>query len=313
MRTRGCIGADLRDLSLAFLLLVHKNPEQVNEFVHQICQERRANVFIHVDEKCPDSIVQAIAVRPGVTVLQNRVCVTWGDFSMIDATLLLLRAARASGKNYDFVSLNSGQDLLVRAGLHEHLARNAGAIYMASRRISENDSQNNAWAVSWPKVARNIYEFPYHPFRLMRAGMRALYARGLNIRPNSLELPHGWGFYRGSQWMCLPGDVADYVLNYVDSHPDYCDLLRESLVPDEFFFTTLIMNSPHAHRAAGHNLTYLNFRQTRTERNHPIRLTIHDIAKIESSGRFFARKFDEKCDSDVIRYFRTSARSVLDA
>jgi hypothetical protein len=248
-------------------------------------------------------MVQAIEMPPGVTVLQNRVCVTWGDFSMVDATLLLLRAARASGEKYDFASLHSGQDLLVRAGLHEYLQRNVGAIYMASRKIAESDPQNNAWTVSWPKIARNTYEFPYHPFRLMRAGLRALYARGLNIRQNSLGLPTGWEFYRGSQWMCLPRDVVEYILNYVDGYPEYCDLFRNSLVPDEFFFTTLIMNSPHAYRVAGYNLTHVKFGQVRSEKNHPTRLTVHNIEEIESSGRFFARKFDERSDSDVIRYF----------
>src|ERR1039458_1126752 len=111
-------------LRVAHILLAHKNLEQVNAFVRQIESDGCSDVYIHADAKCPDLTVRAIVTGTGAKVLPARVSVNWGDFTMIEATLKLLRAVQQSGKVYDFVLLNSGQDLLVRAGLHEHLAAN---------------------------------------------------------------------------------------------------------------------------------------------------------------------------------------------
>ena len=53
----------------------------------------------------------------------------------------------------------------------------------------------------------------------------------------------------------------------------------------------------------GENLTYLNFGKTRRDHNHPVSLTMGEARAVESSGRFFARKFDPAVDAEVIRYF----------
>lgn len=291
-------------IRLAHILLVHKNPEQVNTFVHQLAGDGRADVYIHVDAKCPDAMVQAIAPAPNVMVLQDRVSVTWGDYNTIEATLLLLSAVRASGKHYDFVSLNSGQDLLVRKGLSDFLSANTGKIFLEAERFERTDPRNFYWRIRWPRFARNIYDWPLHPYRLMRAALRKLFALGINLRPNRHSLPENWLFHRGSQWFCISGEAVEYILNYLVRNPCYADVLRDSLVPDMSFFQTLIMNSPLAERVTGKNLTYLNFGTTYGENNHPVVLTMNDVAAIETSGRFFARKFESAIDAEVIRYFR---------
>ena len=291
------------DLRLAHILLVHKNPEQVNAFVRQIAGDGGADVYIHVDAKCHEAMVRAIVSGGSVSVLKERVQVTWGDFNVIEATLRLLRAVRASGKAYDFISLNSGQDLLVRDGLREYLAANRNRVFMSARRIGPGDPQNSAWKIRWPRVTRNLYDSPFHPYRLLRAGLVRLYTFGLNLRPNPLALPEGWNFYCDAQWLCMPGVTADYILDYVGQNPDYCRLFQDSLAPDEFFFTTLIMNSPYAAQVTGSHLTHLNFGRTLRDKNHPVVITTEDIPTIEDSGRFFARKFDQAVDEEAIRYF----------
>jgi hypothetical protein len=293
----------LSGLRVAHIVLAHKNLEQVNTFVRQIESDGYSDVYIHADAKCPDLTVGAIATETGAKVLPARVSVNWGDFTMIEATLKLLRAVQQSGKVYDFVLLNSGQDLLVRAGLHEHLAANKDRIFLSARKIAPDDPQNDFWRLRWPRAARNRYDFLYHPHRLMRAGLFKLCAIRLNVRPNPCKLPPGWSLYRASQWWCVPGRVADEMLAFLGRNRGYCELFRDSLVPDEFFFTTLIMNSPHAAQVTGENLTYLNFGKTRRDHNHPVSLTVGEARAVESSGRFFARKFDPAVDAEVIRYF----------
>jgi hypothetical protein len=293
----------MSNVRLAHILLVHKHPEQVNAFVRQLAGDGNADVYIHVDAKCEDAMVRAIHAGGCVSLLEERVPVAWGDFSVIEATLRLLRAVRASGKTYDFITLNSGQDLLIRHGLREHLAANRDRVFLSAKRIEPADPENNAWKIRWPRVTRNLYDSPFHPYRLLRAALVRCYRWNLNLRPNPLALPEGWSFYRDAQWFCVPGGVADYILDYLDQHPDYCRLFQDALAPDEFFFTTLIMNSPYAAQVTGAHLTHLNFGKSLRDKNHPVVATMDDIPSMEDSGRFFARKFDQSLDGNAIRYF----------
>ena len=291
------------ELRLAHLLLVHKNPDQVNAFLKQIARDGRADVYVHVDKKSPEAVLEGIAGGPNVHVLSERIEVTWGDFSMIDATLLLLRKMRGSGRSYDFVCLNSGQDLLVKDGLAEHLARNRGAIFMDPGRIEPGDPRSSSWRIRWPRVTRNRFDSPLHPFRLLRAGLGRLYSWGVNLCPNPRALPDHHVFHRGSQWFCLPGEAAGYMLDYLDRNPACYEVFKEALVPDMSFFHTLIMNSPYAERVAGEILTYLNFGKSYKDNNHAVVLTMKDVPDIEKSGKYFARKFDAGVDNRVIAYF----------
>ncbi|MBI3822505.1 MAG: hypothetical protein HY289_07475 [Planctomycetes bacterium] len=294
---------DARSLRLAHILLVHKNPDQVNAFVRQLTAEGQADVYIHVDAKCPESMVQAIASGGNVHVLKERVSVTWGDYNSIEATLLLLRAVHDSGKDHDYVCLNSGQDLLVRDGLAAHLAENRGRLFLEAERFEKDDPRNYYWRIRWPRSARNLYDWPLHPYRLMRAALRVLFARGINLRPNPHPLPDNWLFHRGSQWFCITGAAVAYILDFLTRNPSYEAAFRASLVPDMSFFQTLLMNSPLAQQVTGHNLTYLNFGTTFGDNNHPVALTMNDVPAIEASGRFFARKFEPAVDAHVIRHF----------
>jgi len=295
--------AEIHDLRVAHMLLVHKNPDQVNALVRQLLAEGHADVYIHVDAKCTEEVIRAIASGSSVTVLDDRVSVTWGDYNTIDATLLLLKAVRAAGKSYDFVTLNSGQDLLVRDGLTAFLAANQGKIFLEAERFEENDPRNFYWRIRWPVVTRNVYDSALHPYRLLRAALRSFYFWGINLRPNPHALPDRWLFHRGSQWFCITGEAAGYILDFLAQNPAYELAFKDSLVPDMSFFQTLLMNSPLAAQVTGANLTYLNFGTTYGDSNHPVVLTMNDVPAIESSGRFFARKFEPTVDADVIRYF----------
>ena len=107
------------------------------------------------------------------------------------------------------------------------------------------------WRIRWPRVARNLYEWPLHPFRLMRAALRVLYARGFNLRPNPHPLPGNWLLHHGSQWFCLSGEAVGDVLDYLARDPSFEAVFSDSLIPDMTFFHTLIMNSPLAAQVTG--------------------------------------------------------------
>lgn len=100
-------------MKLAILLLCHKNAEQINLFLETL-KHPDIEFFIHMDKKA--DIVNQLIKRPDIHVLPDnlRVDVKWSGFSMIEATLNLLKEAYKTTR-FDYYWLCSGQDFLLKS------------------------------------------------------------------------------------------------------------------------------------------------------------------------------------------------------
>ena len=82
-------------------------------------------------------------------------------------------------------------------------------------------------------------------------------------------------------------------------------LYTDTFLPEDAFLATMVLNTKYADQ-----VQWINENKTVTQTYHsPIHIhpkvfTMEDIAEIEESNCFFARKFDSKIDSDVIDYFK---------
>jgi hypothetical protein len=96
----------------------------------------------------------------------------------------------------------------------------------------------------------------------------------------------------------MPIAVVNYIIQYSNDYPSFMKSLKHTLIPEEFFFQTILMNSPYKNRIVNDNLRYTDW----TERNGsiPAYLDISDYLKIENSGAFFARKVDESISKELI-------------
>lgn len=284
----------------AYILQIHKNPDQVNKFIEQLIADEQADVFVHIDKESYKTMNGKIMKDPHVKVLKESVNCDWGDIGQVDATLLLLKEVIISENEYDFVCLRSGQDLLVKDGFKSLLIANRGKIYMNYRKM--DDQHLGFMNMNWPKSARRRYTAA-HPIRLYRRLMLTFYSKGINLSPNTNRWPKEYAFYKGSQWFSVPFEVARYMVNFLEDNPWYYKFFQHTLVPDESFFQTLIMNSPFKHSVINNNQMFLKWGETLGERNSPQNLTMGDIQAIEKSNHYFARKFDENVDPRVIDYF----------
>jgi hypothetical protein len=291
----------------AFILLIHKNPDQVNKFIRQIISKDQADVFVHIDKKFLDYKTK-IVQSPRVYILPESIDVKWGDITLVDATLLLLKAVVESGNHYDFVCFRSGQDMLVKNGFMDFLAENKNKIFMNAYRVKDREPHAAFVNVTWPKAARRLYINPFHPQRILRRAIACLYSMGWNVLPNKNQFPKHFSIYNGSNWFSIPIDVATYILDFLDENKWYYETFRNSLVPDEFFFQTLIMNSKYRSDVVNHNLMYIKFGETIKSRNNPITLKMEHIEIIKRSNEFFARKFDESVDKLVIDFYSEKIR-----
>jgi hypothetical protein len=291
-----------KEARTAYILLVHKNPGQVNKFVKQIISEKYSDVFIHIDKK-NKRLISEIIKSPRVRILNESINVRWGDISMVDATLLLLKEVIDTGIKYDFVCLRSGQDMLVKKGFSEFLSQNNDRIFMNAYRVSKKEPHAAFAIFNWPKWARQIYITPFHPYRVLRRLIASLYGLGVNILPKKNHLPLNYNIYNGSNWFCLPLEVVEFILKFLKENKWYYNSFKNSLVPDEFFFQTLIMNSKFKVNVVNSNLMYIKFGESIKSRNNPITLRMEHIETILESNEYFARKFDENVDNTVIDHF----------
>lgn len=284
----------------AYILQIHKNPEQVNLFIKQLISGGQADVYIHIDKKSYESINSQLLNSPYVKVLSESVNCEWGDIGQVNATLLLLQEVIASGKKYDFVCLRSGQDLLIQNGFKGFLKENKNHVFMKSRKLTK--SQMGLMKINWPIITRKRYA-NFHPIRFFRSILLGLYRMGLNLLPNRNYFPDEFEIYKGSQWFSIPIEVAEYILNFLNENKWYHQFFENTLVPDESFFHTIIMNSPYKNVVVNQNLFYMKWGVTMSERNSPQFLRKEDISKIKDSKMFFARKFDMNVDREIVVFF----------
>lgn len=287
-------------LKTAFILQVHKNPDQVNKFIRQLVSDDLADVFVHIDKKNYQDLKGKIESGPNVKILHTSIDCEWGDISQVDTTLLLIKEVLASNKHYDFVCLRSGQDLLVKEGFKEFLLANRRKIFMTFRKMDRKEL--GLMKINWPKFTRKRYT-TVHPIRLFRRLLLSLYRKGINISPKFIKWPKENSFYKGSQWFTIPLDVARYIVEFLEENKSFYKYFKNTLVPDESFFHTLILNSPYKEDVMNSNLYFFKWGETLSDRNSPQDLTSSDINMIENSQQFFARKFDETTDKAVIQYF----------
>jgi hypothetical protein len=287
-------------MKLAILMLCHKNAEQINLFL-DILKHPDIEFFIHMDKKV--NIVNQLTKRPDIHVLSDtfRVDVKWSGFSMIEATLNMLKAAHKFRK-YDYYWLCSGQDFpLVSAGriityFKTHPDKNFVSL-SPSFNYSNSHHENHL-------DKRNIMRYPSF---LMEC---TLFKRIL--KRTYIELSGGWNntytafrrkdkfstvhFYFGPQWIAITNDFVRWLLTYLKVNPWYEDGYRSSLTPDESFFQTLLMMSPY--KKTRHDyLHYIDWSACEGKpENSPNTLTMGDYDNMKSSGYLMARKLDITVD-----------------
>lgn len=286
-------------VKIAYLLLCHKNAEQTNMFVSQLLNYGDGDVYIHLDSKSK-TLGKEIVVNERVKVY-SQYNVKWGSFEIVLAGILLMKKAMESGVNYTHFYVGSGQDLLVKKGLHEYLeSTNKSAYIRIEKELQNKDRGAAKHLVCWPDkwMIRN----DLHPYRFARIFVQAMCKLGIVFWKNPVKLKNPIRFYEGRTWFFAKRELIEYILKYTEDNPDYVRYWEKSLASDLMFFQTIIMNSPYANDIVD-ELMYVQFGTTFRTMNHPITITMSDVDKIEKGNYFIARKFELGECSEVVEYY----------
>lgn len=287
----------------AFIILAHQLPVQLNLFTRQILAEGDNEVFIHVNKLC-ESIIPSITKNDRIHISQNNIDIHWGSDEILKAILIMLKEVLSYEKNFDYVLVCTGQDLLINENLDDIL-NTCGNKVIIEQCKAEGDFYDRyvkgRLLYKWPTLYRRKYDFRYHPIRIMRAlryrytltGKWPFSKKNINWDVSKMT------FYKDWFWCALPIDIVQYITSFIHDNPNYWSIYKDGYIPEEGFVTTLLMNNGLGHRILDRQLTFIK----PMINNHPPVFVEGDIKELEESGCPLARKFDLGVDSNVITYF----------
>lgn len=282
-------------MKVAFLMLCHKNPKQINLLLKAL-KHPQIDVFIHVDSK-NENIREDIEKSDGVYLLPKKDCVDvqWAQFSEVKATLNLLNVAISKG-GYSHYFLISGQDFPLKSigkivrFLNERKDENFIDCALIKRFEKRNDVYFPRMVIGrriWQKILKGILVYS-------TGGWNQTFSIIKRLKPANVQ------YYFGSQWWCLNDAMVKWIYNFLENYPEYIKLFKHSLCPDECFFQTLVMNSPFANTTK----PYLHYIKWEKGKSSPKTLTTIDYEELKKAEKLIARKFDINVDAEIIERLR---------
>jgi hypothetical protein len=281
-------------MKIAYLMLVHKNPHLQRRAIDVLSTED-CGFFIHVDRK--SDIEQFSAVRrENVFFTKERVPVYWGEFSQVQAQMLLVRQALACSADFDWFVFSTGSDYPLRSGhyIHRFFEKNRGWEFMNMVKMP---------APGYPLSKINKLRYP-STMPIRRFAVRLLAKLGLARRDYRKHLA-GLEAYAGDGSWALSRVACEFLVEFATRNPHVEKYFRNVFTSDEMFFHTILGNSPLRSRVRK-NLVYVDWRLAG---NHPAVLTDEHVKFFEAqqeiwdedewgSGEvLFARKFsDDRLD-----------------
>lgn len=283
----------------AYLILAHKNFGQLRKMI-QLLDHPRNDIFVHVDAKATGfnkEDFENITKHSMLTFLPQRISVNWGGVSIMRSEIALLKAA-TSHDAYDYYHLLSGMDLPVKSQeeMHAFFDAHKGKEFL------------NLWEFKKSTLSRFRY------YTIFPEGEGKFRTRIINHIFKGLQMAVGYRINRdvefkfGSQWFSITDTLARYV---VEKEEWLEKVFGRTSTCDEIFLPTLVWNSdfknylfhPTPVKSQKEvNLSNMRFIDwTRGESiRHPWTFRSDDMKLLESIPHFWARKFDENVDSEII-------------
>ncbi|RUR42388.1 beta-1,6-N-acetylglucosaminyltransferase [Vreelandella populi] len=225
----------MADLSITYLVLAHKSTSRVTRLVDKLLlEDANGQVIIHFDKKSGKApykwLSDYYAKAPRCHVLLSRVNCGWGQWSLVEATLRMLRYAQDSHKtDYYYLLSEYCYPTQRLSALKEHLEKHRGTNFI--------ECEDSSWIKGGIREDRYLYrhfldkrKYP----RLHRWTYK--WQKWLGFK---LEVPKGLTIRFGSQWWCLTQEAIDYVLLV---EPTYRYFFRWTWIPDEMVFQTIFFS-----------------------------------------------------------------------
>lgn len=274
----------------AFMIMAHNDQKMLSLLLSSL-DNARNDIYVHIDAKNTEIDVKEIkkaVTNAHVYVFQKFDC-RWGDYSLVECELFLLKQAVKSSHKY--YHLLSGSDYLIKNvnDIYNFFEENEGFefIFFTSRTMDESH--------------KNWYR-KYHFFQGYCKGNRFTVLNSLFQKAEKLILicqramrinrkTYYPEIFKGSQWFSITEKFAMYVISQ-ETHIRHD--FHFTFASDEMVFQTVLMNSEFKDNLfvkSFDNSMRQNQRFIIFKNGVPKNLDDKDVEVALNSGCLFARKF----------------------
>lgn len=283
----------------AYLIMAHDDPGLLETLI-KLIDAPYNDIYLHIDIKAKLDLEQIkLWVNESKLCLIERMDVRWGDYTQTECEIRLLSEAVKTPHSY--YHLLSGHDLPIkhRKEIYDFFEQNAGVEYIAYNRPQISDGALGG-IIRYRGVFKNSRLEHYS-----------------QMIQNKLKIDrrkkHDLTYMKGSNWFSITHELAEYVV----ANKALCKkVFRFTRNSDEVFLQTLAYNSDFKKRLCT-DFCDLNYRVLESDKAmanyrtmdwpdelgdaHPKVLTLSDLPALKKSKAFWARKFDSRTDSEIIR------------
>ena len=250
---------------------------------------KRVNIYVHIDKSSEELDIQKLRERfkdNKNLKFYSKYKISWGGYNHLLAIIDLMKIAYTENNSYFHII--SGQDYLVK-NVEEFLEffENDNHMYMT---LTENEQLTlNVKS----RYTRGTVNSNLHNYKLIKY-VDVVYGTFRN-KNNIGKITD---ISKGMVWTSFPRDICEYVFDYIKMDTSFMKDLKHCIIPEEFFFQSIVNNSKYKNRIVKDNLRYTDW--SYRNGSQPAYLDLTDYESITNSNCFFARKIDSTISRELI-------------
>jgi hypothetical protein len=296
-------------MKIAYLVLAHNQPDHLFRMINALNTEN-SSFYVHIDKKSDIAIFNPSQYPKNVFFQPDRTLISHGGFSMVPATLGLMKEAFKDDQNNYFIFL-SGWDYPIKSkeSIHKFLSNSYPMNFLSFYAlVGKADLIENIQKYFFIDFIGQFPKFIKIPLKIVQYISHRI--------PIKRKFFPGMIPYRGSSSFCLNRETIKQIIDFTIgvNGKSYFDFFKYVLCPDEIFFHTIILNSPCAKQCRfyerdvvnlkvpmkNENKAYLHHIDWNPERENPAILNMTDFDRLMSSEMLFARKFNEVKSKELL-------------
>lgn len=295
-----------------YIIIAHKSPE----YLKKLCNQLTIlwwHVVIHVDANNFSKDFLELE-SDLIHIIKKPIKVRWWWFSIITATIIAMKELLHHVSDWDHIAVLSGQDfpLISQENLSKKLKNHHNNSFIEFR-IQPNDNRNilnrlikyHFHDLEIPTRINSIFEkiiWLFYPVSWLRNQIFTYLAWRITtiLLPYKTYIIRKYEFYWWSQRQIVCYKHLKYIVDFCESK-EWQKFLRAfstTAWPDEFFFQTLLLNSPYKKDIINDLRWYIDWKKWPWL---PRILDESDYQIMKESDKRFARKFELWVSDSLIK------------
>ena len=325
-------------MKFAYLINSHKNANHIYRLINSL-NNPDTDFVIHVSKTASkgfnEGLKNLFMSYNNVYFCKRETGIHYG-FGIVQATINGMETLIKNGSKFDYFHLLSGQDYPIKPNeeIFNFFKENKGKEFMYFWKMSPKEGEvnfnNHPWGDHRQLFRINRFNFPwmgkiftipelesrrfldkplFQTCKIFFSELKTFKKSGKakeylwrlifsRILPEERNYKTGYEFYGGKTWFSFTRELIEYIVNEHNNNKKWKNFFKYSLIPDEMYFHTITMNSKFSENVVNDYLREVEW--DGGDGTHPIVWTKYDFDRLNKSKNFWARKFEDDIDSDIL-------------